>query len=265
MNKPNVSVHSFIIKEGSLVRIGDYLTEKGIALGLSATEKGEVLEWLIALQRHCGNVVLQEEVHGLTAIGAGVAIGKVTAKPNVHPCITAVTLEDGIDLDAHDGEKSRLIFLVAIPFEKEELSARLTVLLMNEELRERLIISEDTAEFLRLVQLVEGGAVLESEEQKRVRLPPAFLLLVSGCILVVLGRGLGLWLADASRVIQMIGDAVLGIFCVLFSATAAYKLLGRRGALAGAAFVSVVVILCGGTISCVVLLWIALFCTHKVK
>ena len=107
--------------------------------------------------------------------------------------------------------------------------------------------------------------MLESEEQKRIRLPPAFLLLVSGCILVVLGRGLGLWLADASRVIQMIGDAALGIFCVLFSATATYKLLGWRGALAGAAFVSVVVILCGGTISCVVLLWIALFCTHKVK
>ncbi len=155
-----------------------WMEEKGICVGITLKEKEGVIDILAALQQKCGNteqskqlkrdIYYREEEAG-SAIGAGVAICQVCSNAVKKGKVTAVTVPDGVNFDAPDGDKTRLIFLVAFPPEKKEHPAsRLAVLLMDENLREQLIGAADEKTFLRLLKLAENGeygAVQEGQQE----------------------------------------------------------------------------------------------------
>lgn len=156
------------------MKLTELMDLKGICVGISLKEKDGVIDILAALQQKCGNIeqskilkqdIFYREEQGSTAIGAGVAIPHVRSSAVKHAGITAVTVPAGVDFEAPDGEKSRLIFLVALPEEGgENPLSKLTVLLMNEDLREQLADAANEEAFLELLRLAEDG---EYGEQKR--------------------------------------------------------------------------------------------------
>ncbi|MBQ8893330.1 MAG: PTS sugar transporter subunit IIA [Clostridia bacterium] len=165
------------------MKISHQMELRGLCVGVTLKDREGIFDILAALQQKCGNTTegkrLKKEVHERerqvpSAIAAGVAICAVNSSAVKKTLITAVTVPGGVDLDASDGEKSKLIFLVAAPPEAEgDAASRLAVLLMNENLREQLIHAADEEAFLQLLALAEKGeyAAVPREE-------PALILAV---------------------------------------------------------------------------------------
>ncbi len=149
------------------MKLTEWMDEKGLCVGVTLKEKEGVIDILAALQQKCGNTdqgkrlrqeIYYREEEASFAIGAGVAVCYLKSEAVKRPLLTAVTVPAGIDLTAPDGEKSRLIFLAAVPPEEEtDPTPRLTVLLMNENLREQLMDAADEHTFMELMRLAEEG------------------------------------------------------------------------------------------------------------
>ena len=87
--------------------------------------------------------VFKREEEGTTGIGEGIAIPHAKTEAVKAPGLAAMVLRDGVDYDALDGEPVHLIFLIAAPNTKDnvhlEVLSRLSMLLMDEGFKERLI------------------------------------------------------------------------------------------------------------------------------
>ncbi len=150
------------------MKLTDWMDVNGICVGVTLKDKEGVIDILAALQQKCGNTersskkllreIYYQEEQASFAIGAGVAVCYIKSDAVKRPLLTAVTVPAGIDLNAPDGEKSRLIFLAAVPMEETlDPTPRLTVLLMNENLREQLMEAADESTFVQLISLAEEG------------------------------------------------------------------------------------------------------------
>ncbi len=150
------------------MKLTDWMDINGICVGITLKDKEGIIDILAALQQKCGNTersskqllreIYYQEEQASFAIGAGVAVCYVKSDAVKHPLLTAVTVPAGVDLNAPDGEKSRLIFLAAVPLEETlDPTPRLTVLLMNENLREQLMDAADESTFVQLICLAEEG------------------------------------------------------------------------------------------------------------
>lgn len=150
------------------MRITDLLQENGIALNGRATDKREAIDRMVALMDATGKLtdverykraVLAREEEGSTGIGEGVAIPHAKTDAVKAPGLAAMVVKDGVDYDCLDGEPAYLIFLIAAPDTKEnvhlDVLARLSVLLMDEDFRNKLIAAPDKRAFLRAVDEAE--------------------------------------------------------------------------------------------------------------
>ena len=145
----------------------EYMKAEGICVGLSLQAQENVIDVLSALQQKCGattrfktlrHEVIAKEQELPSAIGAGVAIAEVRSEVMKRSAISAVTLKEGVDYHAPDGLPTKLALLVALPREAEsDLASRLSVLLMDENLREQLMAATDEETFLELLRLAEEG------------------------------------------------------------------------------------------------------------
>ena len=150
------------------MRITDLLQENGIALNGRAADKREAIDRMVALMDATGKLsdverykqaVLAREEEGSTGIGEGVAIPHAKTDAVKAPGLDAMVVKDGVDYDCLDGEPAYLIFLIAAPDTKEnvhlDVLARLSVLLMDEDFRNKLIAAPDKRAFLRAVDEAE--------------------------------------------------------------------------------------------------------------
>lgn len=170
------------------MKVTDWMDSSGVCVGVTLREREGVVDLLAALQQKSGNTdncrqlrrdIYYREEETSAAIGAGTAIFSVESKAVRRPLITAVTLTEGVDLDAPDGEKSRLIFLAAVPpGTGGDCAARLTVLLMNENLRDQLMEAADESTFFRLLEMAEEGSYTAGRDAGGEM--PVILLLLTG-------------------------------------------------------------------------------------
>ena len=102
--------------------------------------------------------LLAQEAEKSSAIGAGVAIAEVHSAAVKTPSVTMVSLTAGVDYNAPDELPVRLAFFAALPQEEEiDLSAGLSVLLLDENLRDQLMAAADEEIALELLKLAEEG------------------------------------------------------------------------------------------------------------
>ena len=154
--------------------LSKYLKKEGICVGVSAGEQKQVIEILAALHQKCGatfdyrvvmNAAIGQERELTSAIGAGVSIAEVRSETVESPSVSAVTLKHGVEYRSPDDSLIRLAFLVALPPEVEsDLSSRLSVLLMDEDLRERLTDAADEETFISFLKAAEEGKQTEQQE-----------------------------------------------------------------------------------------------------
>lgn len=147
-----------------IVKVIDLLKENAITLNMAPSSKDELYDKLIDMHCAVGNVsdkeafkrdIAKREEEGPTAIGDGVAIPHAKSEAVAKPGLAAVTVPGGIDLDAMDGAPSNLVFMIAAPKQGGdmhlEVLSRLTVMLMDEGFRKKLLNSKSPKEFLKRI------------------------------------------------------------------------------------------------------------------
>lgn len=150
------------------MRITDLLKKQGIALGISAKDKGDVIDKLVSLHEKCGNLkdtaaykegILKREEMGTTAIGMEVAIPHAKSEAVKAPALTAVTVPDGVNYDAPDGADCKLIFMIAATLDGDvhlEVLARMMQMLMDPDFTAKLKAAKTADEFLAIIDAKEA-------------------------------------------------------------------------------------------------------------
>ena len=151
------------------MRITDLLAPEAIELGVSVASKSEAIEKLISLHDGAGNlndVEAYREAGGTTAIGEGMAIPHAKTDAVAKPALAAITVPEGVDYEAPDGQPSKLIFMIAAPSDGEvhlEVLARLMTMLMDVDWRNQLLEAKSADEFLKLIDDKEREKFPEEE------------------------------------------------------------------------------------------------------
>ena len=165
------------------MRIVDLLNKESILLNASPASKQEAIDMLVDLQVNGGRIadkeaykkgILAREEMSSTAVGEGIAIPHAKSAAVKAPSLAAMTVPDGVDYEAMDGEPSNLLFMIAAPNNGDvhlEVLSRLMTILMDEDFRARLLAAPDKQEFLNVINQMEEEKFPEEEkkeeEQKR--------------------------------------------------------------------------------------------------
>lgn len=152
----------------AVVLLSDLLSAARVKVPLAASTKDDLLEELVDLLVGDGcaedpteilRVVREREAILSTGIGSGVAIphGKTPACSDL--AIAAGVTRDPIDFDALDGEPVRIIFLLVGPETAAgahiKALSRISRLVRQQEMRQRLMDVGDAGEFIRVLQEAE--------------------------------------------------------------------------------------------------------------
>lgn len=160
------------------MRITDLLNKKGIALNLKVSGKNDAIDKLVSLHEKCGNLkdtaaykegILKREEMGTTAIGMEVAIPHAKSDAVKFPALTAITVADGVDYGAPDGNPCKLLFMIAATTDGDvhlEVLARLMQMLMDEEFTAKLKKAKTVDEFLAVIDAKETEKFPEETAEK---------------------------------------------------------------------------------------------------
>ena len=122
---------------------------------------------LISLHDKCGSLndvaafkegILKREEMGTTAIGMEIAIPHAKSEAVKAPALTAITVPDGVDYDAPDGNPCKLLFMIAATTDGDvhlEVLARMMQLLMDPEFTGGLKEAKTPEEFLAIIDAKE--------------------------------------------------------------------------------------------------------------
>ena len=101
------------------MKITELLNESGIELGVSVKDKSSAIEILVNLHEKAGNLsdkagytqaIKAREEQGSTAVGEGIAIPHAKCSAVKRPGLAAITVPDGVDYEALDGQPSTSAF-----------------------------------------------------------------------------------------------------------------------------------------------------------
>jgi len=153
------------------MNIGDFLEKKAICADLTAQDKPSVIEELVNLLIKAGavdkkhkkkvlEVLMAREALGSTAIGQGIAIphGKCDCVKKLVGCLGIS--KRGINFDSLDGEPAYIFFLLVAPVDSAgphlKALARISRLLKDKYIRDRLRTVEDEKTIIQIVQQEDG-------------------------------------------------------------------------------------------------------------
>ncbi len=174
------------------MRIVDLLKKEAIVLSAKVEDKQSAIDMLIGLHEKAGNIkdaavyraaILEREKSGSTAVGDGIAIPHAKSEAVEKPGLAAITVPDGVDYNAVDGNPSNILFMIAAPNDGDvhlEVLSRLMTLLMDEELRKMLLAAKTPEEFLQAIDQKESERF--DSEKPAVKQPEGYrVLAVTSC------------------------------------------------------------------------------------
>lgn len=103
--------------------------------------------------------VWKREGECVTAIGMGMAVPHAKSDAVKQAGLAAITVPDGIDCRALDGQPTRLLFMIAAPDNGDlhlQILSSLMTLLVEEERRERLVQAATPEAFLAELEAAEA-------------------------------------------------------------------------------------------------------------
>ncbi len=161
------------------MRITDLLNRQSIEIGVSVKDKISAIDKLISLHDKNGNLkdkaayregILKREEMGTTAIGMEIAIPHAKSDSVKKPSLAAITVPAGVDYDSPDGDKCKLLFMIAATTDGDvhlEVLARLMQMLMDEEFTGKLKAAKTADEFLKLIDQKETEKFPEESSQEK--------------------------------------------------------------------------------------------------
>ena len=103
--------------------------------------------------------VWKREGECVTAIGMGMAVPHAKSDAVKQAGLAAITVPDGIDCRALDGQPTRLLFMIAAPDDGDlhlQILSSLMTLLVEEERRERLVQAATPEAFVAELEAAEA-------------------------------------------------------------------------------------------------------------
>lgn len=178
------------------MRITDLLDIRSIDLNAKPKDKTDALNQAIDLMVKSGKIkdrdayaklVFAREEESTTGVGEGIAIphGKGAAVSN--PGLAAMVIHDGVDFAALDDEPVNILFLIAAPDTKDnvhlDVLSKLSMMLMDEDFRAKLIAAKTPEEFLRIIDEAdeERKSVDESLADTKIDAAGPRILAVTSC------------------------------------------------------------------------------------
>lgn len=166
------------------MKITDLLSKDSIELRVTTKTKEETYDKLINLMAASGNLsdkeeykkgIYEREAQSPTAIGAGICIPHSKNAAVTKPGLASVTVPAGVDCDALDGEPSNLFFMIAAPATGSdihlEVLSRLSVILMDDAFREKLLNATNKDEYIRIIDEKEMEKFPEAAKEKVEKTP----------------------------------------------------------------------------------------------
>lgn len=150
------------------MRITDLLKKEAMILNASVKTRAEAIDSLVDLHKSVGNIsdtkvfkekIYEREESGTTAVGDGIAIPHAKSKEVLRPGLALITVPKGMDYGSMDGKPSTIIFMIAAPVDGDvhiEVLSRLTVLLMDANLRNAILSADSKEKVLSLIDAKES-------------------------------------------------------------------------------------------------------------
>lgn len=153
--------------------LSDFLSPERVQIPLRHTEKDALLRELVGLvvqseglekeEEEIYRAVQSREEVLSTGIGDGVALPHAKSESVPGLVVAAGVSTQPVDFDALDGRPAQLFFLLLAPERAMGLHikalSRISRLLRQESLRQRLIAASDANDFVRIIQEAEATAL----------------------------------------------------------------------------------------------------------
>lgn len=152
------------------MKIRDLLKAQSIQLGANPSDKESAIRQLGDLMDKSGNLtdketylnaVFAREESGSTGLGDGIATPHAKSKGVKEAGLAAMTVPNGVDFEALDGQPSRLFFMIAAPEGAAdthvEVLSQLAMMVIDADFKEALIQAQSVDDFLALVDAKEAG------------------------------------------------------------------------------------------------------------
>jgi PTS system nitrogen regulatory IIA component len=149
------------------MKILDYIDPRNIITELKATDKKGVLEELTLSvsditqieHKELVRVLIEREHLGSTGIGNGIGIPHGKLK-NLSSLILGVGISrKGVNFDAIDKKPTHIFFLLLTPDNSTDLHlkllARISKILKEESFKDKILVSSDKDEVIRLIQGID--------------------------------------------------------------------------------------------------------------
>lgn len=170
-------------------KITDLLKIECISLDAKANTKAEAINQAVELMSKSGNIldtqaykqaVLNRESEGSTGIGEGIAIPHAKSSSVKNATLSAMIFPDGVDFDSLDGEKVRLLFMIAAPEGSNEahleILSQLSELLMQGDFVNNLLKAKSKEEFSQIIDEAQGVQKIERKQTQNAK-----ILAVTAC------------------------------------------------------------------------------------
>src|SRR5699024_8040993 len=181
------------------MRITELLTKDTIAMDLSATEKGGVIDALVNQLDQAGKLndamsfkeaIHKRESQSTTGIGEGIAIPHAKVAAVDTPAIAFGKSQSGVDYQSLDMQPAHLFFMIAAPEGGAQTHldalAKLSGILMDEKVRGDLLHANTPQEVLQIIDTADDEATEEAEEGASTASPNVdndepYILAVTAC------------------------------------------------------------------------------------
>ena len=150
------------------MKISALLPPEAIIVRADVQTKEAAIDLLAELHDQVGHLsdkeayerdVWKREGECVTAIGMGMAVPHAKSDAVKQAGLAAITVPDGIDCRALDGQPTRLLFMIAAPDDGDlhlQILSSLMTLLVEEERRERLVQAATPEAFLAELEAAEA-------------------------------------------------------------------------------------------------------------
>ena len=153
------------------MRITELLTKETIAMDLSSSDKNGVIDELVNQLDKAGKLSdvpsFKEAIHNresqsTTGIGEGIAIPHAKVAAVKSPAIAFGKSKEGVDYQSLDMQPAHLFFMIAAPEGGAQTHldalAKLSGILMDENVREKLINASSPEEVLQIIDNADDEA-----------------------------------------------------------------------------------------------------------
>jgi fructose PTS system EIIBC or EIIC component len=173
------------------MKITKLLTVDTILLSMNSTKKIDAIDELVNILNTAGKItnkedfkeaILKREAQSTTGIGDGIAIPHAKTAVVKEPAIVFGKSRTGVEYEALDGKPSHLFFMIAAPEGANnthlEALARLSGLLMKEEVRDKLL---NATSKLEIINIIDSYDKRDEDEEEAITTGKKKIVAVTAC------------------------------------------------------------------------------------